>query len=115
MKTYKKIYIGKGKKVANLDIIKISFNVADIMDLTHNYKGEDYLSFELAKMKEPDQFGNEYTAYVNKLEEAPEPATASEVNDTMMKPAGKAKKTSSPKAPKAAKEKVLEPSDEIPF
>ena len=115
MKTYKKIYIGKGKKVANLDIIKISFNVADIMDLTHNYKGEDYLSFELAKMKEPDQFGNEYTAYVNKLEEAPEPAAASEVNDSMMKPASKAKKTSAPKAPTAAKEKVLEPSDEIPF
>jgi len=28
MKTYTKIYIGKGKKVANLDIIKVSFNLA---------------------------------------------------------------------------------------
>ena len=81
MKTYKKIYIGKGKKVANLDIIKISFNIADIMELTHEYKGENYLSFEVAKMIKPDQFENEYTVYVNKLEEAPVPEEASQVGE----------------------------------
>ncbi len=106
MKTYTKIYIGKGKKVANLDIIKVSFNLAAITELTHEFKGEQYLSFEVAKMKEPDQFENTHTVYVNKLVEE-EASTVAEPT-TPSKKSLKTKKTASP-APKP------DPTDEIPF
>ena len=105
MKTYTKIYIGKGKKVANLDIIKVSFNLAAITELSHEFKGEQYLSFEVAKMKEPDQFENTHTVYVNKLVE--EASTVAEPS-TPSKKSLKTKKTASP-APKP------DPTDEIPF
>lgn len=85
MKTFKKIYIGKGKKVSNLNIIKINFKLSDIVNLTHDYKGEEYLSFELAAMKTPDSFGHEYTAYVNKLEEAAPMMETSKVNEPKAK------------------------------
>ena len=108
MKTYTKIYIGKGKKVANLDIIKVSFNLAAIAELTHEFKGEQYLSFEVAKMKDPDQFDNTHTVYVNKL--------VAETAETS--------KVSEPPTPKKTshKQKVTEPAiaepdplSEIPF
>ena len=106
MKTYTKIYIGKGKKVANLDIIKISFNLAAITELTHEFKGEQFLSFEVAKMREPDQFDNTHTVYVNKLVEQEE--------STVAEPPVPSKK--SPKPKKTATPAVKpDPSDEIPF
>ena len=106
MKTYKKIYIGKGKSVEGLQIIKISFNMTAVQELTHEYKGETYLSFEVAKMKQPDQFGNDFTVYVNKLEEAAVPATSS-VNE----PSQKVKKTRKTRNSSAAPV----PPEELPF
>ena len=96
----------KGKKVANLDIIKVSFNLAAITELTHEFKGEQYLSFEVAKMKEPDQFENTHTVYVNKLVEE-EASTVAEPT-TPSKKSLKTKKAANP-APKP------DPTDEIPF
>ena len=91
MKTYEKTYIGKGKKVQNLDIMKISFKLSEILKLTHEYEGEDYLTFEVAKMKQADKFSNEYTAYVNKLIETPQLAS-SQVNDPAPKKTRKSRK-----------------------
>ena len=69
MKTFEKNYIGKGKQVSNLSIVKFSFKMSDIVKLTHVFNGEDYLTFEVAKLKNADSFGHGYTAYVNKLVE----------------------------------------------
>ena len=96
MKTFTKHYIGKGKKVNDLDIIKVSFNMEAIATLTHEYKGETYLSFEVAKMKTADQFGREFTVYVSRKEEvADEPETEKETKpETKMKrPAKKVKES----------------------
>jgi hypothetical protein len=95
---FTKNYIGKGKQVKGLQIVKFSFKVADITKFTHEYDGEDYLSFEIAKMKEPDKFGREYTAYVSVLEED-EPKKA-----TFKKGAKKSKKATE-----------MIPSGDIPF
>jgi len=70
MKNFVKNYIGKGKKVEGLEIIKINFKIEDLVKFSHKYKDEDYISIEIAKLKSPDQFGHEYTAYVNRLEES---------------------------------------------
>ena len=76
MKTYKKNYIGKGKKVATLDIIKITCKLEDLQNFAYCYKDgvEEYVTFEVAKMKKPDNFGRDYTVYVTTEEEAEEEA-----------------------------------------
>ena len=103
MKNFVKYYIGKGKKIEGLEIIKINFKIEDLVKFSHKYKDEDYISLEIAKLKSPDQFGHDYTAYVNRLEE-------SEVNEPV-KPVETPKKKHT--APKKASKAVL--SADIPF
>jgi hypothetical protein len=76
MKTFEKNYIGKGKQVANLSIVKFSFKLSEIAKLSHVFNGEDYITFEVAKLKNTDSFGHGYTAYVNKLVETTQPQTS---------------------------------------
>jgi hypothetical protein len=103
MKNFVKNYIGKGKKIEGLEIIKINFKIEDLVKFSHKYKDEDYISLEIAKLKSPDQFGHDYTAYVNRLEE-------SEVNEPV-------KPTETPKKKRNTSKKVSRetPSEEIPF
>ena len=78
MKKFVKNYIGKGKKVEGLEIIKINLKISDIAKFTHKYNDEDYISMEVAKLQNTDNFGHDYTVYVNRLEEeqVSEPAPA---------------------------------------
>jgi hypothetical protein len=69
MKTFKKNFVGKGTQVANMPIAKCTVKVSELLKFVHDYKGEDYVSFEVAKMKEPDQFGRDYTVYCTTTEE----------------------------------------------
>jgi hypothetical protein len=78
MKKFEKTYIGKGKQIADLDIIRISCKILDLEKLSHQYNGEDYITFEVARLQNPDSFGHTHTAYVNKLVESCEPATVQE-------------------------------------
>ena len=101
MKTFEKIYIAKGKQVKDMSIVRISIKVEDILSHAHDYKGEQFLTFEVAKLKNPDNFGNDHTVYVNKLVEDGKPD-----EKTQTKPADKkGKKTPKPQAK----------NDEIPF
>ena len=78
MKKFEKTYIGKGKQIGDLQIIRISCKIADLEKISHQYNGEDYITFEVARLQNPDSFGHQYTAYVNKLVETREPATVQE-------------------------------------
>ena len=69
MKKFEKHYLGKAKQVDGLQIIKVSLKVADILKFAHQYEGEDYISFEVARMQQPDKYGRQYTVYVNSLVE----------------------------------------------
>jgi hypothetical protein len=64
MKTFKKTYIGKGKQNPNFDIVKMTLKVDDFQNLIFEKDGVKYLTFEVAKMREADQFGRTHTAYV---------------------------------------------------
>jgi hypothetical protein len=79
MKKFVKNYIGKAKKVEGLEIIKLNLKIADLVKFAHTYNDEDYISLEVAKLQNPDNFGHDYTVYVNRLEEehVREPALAS--------------------------------------
>ena len=75
MTTYKKNYIGKGKEVETkegkkLDIVKVTLKVKDAMKFKHEFEGEEYITFEVAKMKKPDDFERTHTAYVTTKEES---------------------------------------------
>lgn len=72
MKTFKKNYIGKGTQVENLDIVKVSLKVEELLKFKYEFQGDEYITFEVAKMQQPDKFGHTHTAYVSKLEETPE-------------------------------------------
>ena len=98
MKKFVKNYIGKGKKVEGLEIIKINLKIADLVKFAHKYNDEDYISLEVAKLQNTDNFGHDYTVYVNRLEEE-------QVTEPSPTPKKQTKKS------KAAKQ---EPS-EVPF
>ena len=62
MNKYSKSYIGKGTAVAGMDIVKVTLKVEDLMKVTHEFNGVEYLTFELAKMQSKDDFGRTHTA-----------------------------------------------------
>ena len=98
MKKFVKNYIGKAKKVEGLEIIKINLKIADLVKFAHKYNDEDYISLEVAKLQNPDNFGHDYTVYVNRLEEE-------QVSESAQAPKKQTKKS------KAAKQET----SEVPF
>ena len=69
MKTYKKNYIGKGTQVPNMQIAKVTVKVTEMLKFKHEFEGEEYITFEVAKMQNPDKFGRDYTVYCTTREE----------------------------------------------
>ncbi len=62
---FSKKYIGKGKQVENMDIIEVSLNLAELQNHSFEYEGETYVKLNVAKLKEPDQYGKTHTVYVS--------------------------------------------------
>ena len=64
---YEKIYIGKGTQVPNLpQIAKVTLKLEEIEKIAYERDGVKYVTFEVAKLKEPDKFGRTYTCYISK-------------------------------------------------
>ena len=72
MKSYKKNYIGKGTQNENLEIVKVTVKVEEALKFKHEFNGEEYLTFEVAKLREPDKFDRTHTVYVSIREDSPE-------------------------------------------
>jgi len=72
MKSYKKNYIGKGTQNENLEIVKVTVKVEEALKFKHEFNGEEYLTFEVARLREPDKFDRTHTVYVSTLEDSPE-------------------------------------------
>jgi|WetSurMetagenome_2_1015567.scaffolds.fasta_scaffold1208956_1 hypothetical protein len=70
-----KNYVGKGTKVKNLDIVKITLNVEDILKFKHEFEGVGYITFEVALMQQPDKFNRTHTVYCTTKENVEEPKT----------------------------------------
>jgi hypothetical protein len=62
---FSKKYMGKGKQVENMDIVEVSLNLAELQNHSFEYEGETYVKFNVAKLKEPDQYGKTHTVYVS--------------------------------------------------
>lgn len=63
MTTFEKHYIGKGKQVENLDIVRVVLPLEGLENAVFEKDGVKYLSFEIAKLKEADKFGRTHTCY----------------------------------------------------
>jgi hypothetical protein len=70
MKKYEKKYIAKGTKVEDYNIVRVSISKDKLQELIETdlieYEGNEYLVFEIAPLKEADQFGKTHTVYINK-------------------------------------------------
>ncbi|MDO6437064.1 hypothetical protein Q4534_06590 [Cyclobacterium sp. 1_MG-2023] len=75
MSQFEKTYIGKGTQVKDLDIIRVSISKETLEEILKDhmvdYDGNEYLVFEVASLKEPDQYGKTHTAYISKKVAAP--------------------------------------------
>jgi len=69
MKTFKKNYIGKGTQVENFDIVRISVKKSELDKCSHEFEGETYVTFEVARMQQPDKYGKTHTCYYQSREE----------------------------------------------
>ena len=72
MKSYKKNYIGKGTQVENMDIVKVTLKVEDVLKYKHKHEGNDYITLEVSRMQQPNKFGRSHTAYVTTTKELEE-------------------------------------------
>lgn len=72
-KSFKKVYIGKGTQVKGLDIVRVSVKLTEVAKCAHLYEGELYLTFEVAKLQEPDKYGKTHTCYFSQKENSEKP------------------------------------------
>ena len=63
---YEKIYIGKGTQVPNLQISRVTLKLEEVEKIAYERGGVKYVTFEVAKMKQADKFGRDYTCYYSK-------------------------------------------------
>ena len=52
-----------------MSIAKVTVKVSEMMKFKHEYEGEKYVTFEVAKMKQPDKFNRSYKVYCTTREE----------------------------------------------
>ena len=90
MTNFIKTYIGKGKQISNYDIVKVTLTAAELLKHKYTKDGVEYITFEVAKMKEADKYGRTHTAYITTPDYKLEPATAQEpAAKPIAKPAAK--------------------------
>jgi hypothetical protein len=80
MKTFEKKYIGKGRtnKFDQFEIIRCTIPMAQVNLFKYMKGDKEYITFEIAKLKEPDHFDNTHTLYVNVAHEVEVTASANE-------------------------------------
>ena len=68
---YEKIYIGKGTRVPNLQIAKVTLKLEEVEKIAYERDGVKYVTFEVAKLREPDKFGRTHTCYFSRRADEP--------------------------------------------
>ena len=67
--TYKKNYIGKGRKVENRNTVKVTLKMSELEKFAYEYHGEMMINVEIAELQQTDKYGRTHTAYVVTREE----------------------------------------------
>lgn len=70
MTQFEKNYIGKGTRVKNLDIVRVSISREKLEEILKSelvkYEDNEFLVFEVAALKSHDKYGRTHTAYISK-------------------------------------------------
>lgn len=62
----KKTYVGKGRGDAKYDKARISIDLGAIpKEEIKEYNGKKYIFLVVSKMKQPDNYGRDYTVYID--------------------------------------------------
>jgi len=51
------MYIGKGKQVNAIDVVKVTLRIEDVLKHKVEKEGAEYITFEVARLREADQYG----------------------------------------------------------
>jgi hypothetical protein len=68
--SYSREFIGKGKKIANHDMVQVTICVDQIEEHIREYEGKKYVTFMVASMKAKDKFGRTHSAFISEREKA---------------------------------------------
>jgi hypothetical protein len=75
MAQFEKTYIGKGSRVKDLDIVRVSISREKLEEILNDhmveYESEEYFVFEVAALKEADQYGKTHTVYISEKTDNP--------------------------------------------
>lgn len=70
MAQFEKIYIGKGSKIKDLDIVRLSIPRDTLEEILNDhmveYDGKEYFIFEVVSLRETDRYGKTHVAYISK-------------------------------------------------
>jgi hypothetical protein len=72
MTSFRKEYLGKGVRHEKLDLVKVTLRMDEVLKHKHEFEGDEYITFEVAKLQDPDKFGRTHTAYVSVKEKTSE-------------------------------------------
>jgi hypothetical protein len=61
---FEKIFVGKGKKPQPW-VTRITLNVEELLKHAYEFEGKNLVTIEIAKMKQPDNFGRTHSAYIS--------------------------------------------------
>ena len=121
MKRFQKNYIGKGREVSTksgqvLDIVKITLSVEEMMKFVHEYKEKEYITFEVATLRNEDQFGHTHTVYATTMEKTEDaPQKTNETPKPKRKRRTKAQIEADKIADKQEMESMQTQTDDSPF
>jgi hypothetical protein len=62
-----KNYIGKGVQVKDLDIVKVTLDITQALEHAYECEGKKYLTFEVAKMQQADDYGKTRDCKLNSV------------------------------------------------
>ncbi len=97
MKKLQKVFVGKGRKPNNFEIIRITLHWDLLEQLVYEMEGEKMITLEVSQMKEADMYDRTHTVYGNIKVDVEETTQEVEVE----KPQEKVGKTPAAKKPKA--------------
>ncbi len=67
MRTFEKNYIGKGRKVEDLDIVTITLKMEEAEKFAFKKDGKKYLRFQVYSLSSSDKYNRTHTCYVPKM------------------------------------------------
>lgn len=60
-----RLYVGKGVKAGNFDLINISISKSKLEDHWFEYEGEHYVKLTVGGLRETDKYGKTHSVWVN--------------------------------------------------